>query len=141
MKLWTPAVTKKPETGEKIDSAGLKEWDCGPIPTNRHCSCHQQFPLWNLGKDSQQVRNCRLNRQQFLTWNLGTESRAVNITMDWPIGRPMHTSSHSQQTSVNEDCKLELERMINQILGNCRLNPGLGTELPDGTVCQLKLTC
>lgn len=41
-----------------------------------NCSCHQQFPTWNLGKDPKQMGNYRLNHQQFPVWKLGIESRA-----------------------------------------------------------------
>ena len=44
--------------------------------TNGELQWLPHFPMWNLGKDFKEVRNCRLSHQQFPTWNLGALSRA-----------------------------------------------------------------
>ena len=48
----------------------------GLIPNKMdNCNWHQQFPTWNLEKNSKKMWNCTLNLHQFPMWNLGTESR------------------------------------------------------------------
>lgn len=63
--------------GRGLDQQIPRNGDCRLIPDKmEYCSCHQQFPAWNLGADSKQMGSCRLNCQQLSVWNPGTELRA-----------------------------------------------------------------
>lgn len=71
-----PTIPMELGTGKKIEPADPKQWGLQTDSKQmRSCSCHQQFPTWNLGKDSKQIWNCRPNHQQFPVWNLGTNQQ------------------------------------------------------------------
>lgn len=67
LEAWGKDWTSRPE--------GLRHR--GLIPNKMdNCHWHQQFPTWNLEKNSKKMWNCTLNLHPFPMWNLGTESRA-----------------------------------------------------------------
>lgn len=56
--LYAPPVPMEPQTGEGINQQIPRNLEYGLIPNKmENHSCLQQFPIWNLGKDSKQTEN------------------------------------------------------------------------------------
>lgn len=74
-----PAVTNDLRTREGTEPADPKEWDLQTDSKQmENCSCHQQFPMGNLGKD--------------------TKGWVLEGTTDWPIKLSVYTNSSHRGT-------------------------------------------